>query len=101
MIHSEQLVHDAIIPLRTKGRCVRLGAYRQTHQRRRKKRCRSADEMAESHVCLLCSARETLHAPGLLAYAEQHRWVCWGMGAVSSQIKLWVGGPIAIHRTST
>lgn len=40
-----------------------------------------------------------LRAPSLLAYAEQHRWACGGMGAVSSQIKLWVGGPIAILST--
>lgn len=37
----------------------------------------------------------------LLAYAERHRWACGGMGAVSTQIKLWVGGPIAIHHAGT
>ena len=55
--------------------------------------CRSP---VQSELMSLC-----MHAPELLDYAEQHRWVCGGMGAVSSQIKLWVGGPIAIHRTST
>ena len=50
-----------------------------------------------NHMCL----HERLHAAGLLAYAEQHRWACGGMGAVSAQIKLWVGGPIAIQHTST
>lgn len=42
-----------------------------------------------------------LHAPEPLAYAEQHRWMCGGMGAVSAQIKLWVGGPIAIQHAGT
>lgn len=53
------------------------------------------------HMCLLCNGSLCMHAPSLLAYAEQHRWACGGMGAVSSQIKLWVGGPIAIHHAST
>lgn len=52
------------------------------------------------HMCLVCT-EERLHAPELLAYAELHRWACWGMGAVSTRIKLWVGDPIAIQHTGT
>lgn len=60
-------------------------------------------EPTETHVSSVQKALMSLcmHAPSLLAYAEQHRWACGGMGAVSSQIKLWVGGPIAILHTST
>lgn len=55
----------------------------------------------ESHVTPVQWFLQSLHAPSLLAYAEQHRWVCGGMGAASLATELRVGGPIAIQRTST
>lgn len=45
---------------------------------------------------------QSFHAPSLLVYAQQHRWVYGGMGAASLETELlWDGGPIAIQRTST
>lgn len=55
----------------------------------------------ESHVTPVQWFLQSLHAPSLLAYAEQHRWVCGGMGAASLATELRIGGPIAIQRTST
>lgn len=55
----------------------------------------------ECHVTPVQWFLQSLHAPSLLAYAEQHRWVCGGMGAASLATELRVGGPIAIQRTST
>lgn len=55
-----------------------------------------------NHDCLLCSEGSILACNGGgWDYAERHRWASGGMGAVSTQIKLWVGGPIAIHHAGT
>lgn len=55
-----------------------------------------------NHERLLCSEGSVLACNrGGWMYAERHRWARGGMGAVSAQIKLWVGGPIAIHHAGT
>lgn len=55
-----------------------------------------------NHERLLCIELSILACNGGgWAYAERHRWARGGMGAVSTQIKLWVGGPIAIHHAGT
>lgn len=101
MIMINQVEQAAIITFRTKEMFTCSCSLRM-HQKRKTIETRCEDESGELHVpfCALKLVR-LLHAPSLLAYAEQHRWACGGMGAVSSQIKLWVGGPIAIHHAST
>lgn len=94
MFDYDKLVQHAIITMRTKDMFMPRCRLRM-HQRNNS----DVQMNCVNHMCVLCS--ECLHAPGLLVYAEQHRWACWGMGAVSSQIKLWVGGPIAIQHTRT
>lgn len=75
--------------------------------RRRKKCTREQTQICthaldDSYVSPVQWCLQSFHAPSLLAYAQQHRWVYGGMGAASLETELlWVGGPIAIQRTST